>query len=173
MGFLQNFEKTLADQCFQNEPPFCSAACPFHLDINDLIHKWRKGRFNAAYRTFQNTVGFPGIVAALCPHPCEKACLRCRSEQPGDGAVSLHLLEQATLAYAKRKKPNAYNMPLKDKKIAVIGSGLSGRGQRCPDQQRGQGGNQTFHANSSLQVEVLTAHPVRAFFMPGSAWPRA
>ena len=126
MGFLQNFEKTLADQCFQNEPPFCSAACPFHLDINDLIHKWRKGRFNAAYRTFQNTVGFPGIVAALCPHPCEKACLRCRSEQPGDGAVSLHLLEQATLAYAKRKKPNAYNMPLKDKKIAVIGSGLSG-----------------------------------------------
>ena len=54
-----------------------------------------------------------------------------------------------------------------------VGSGLSGRGQRCPDQQRGQGGNQTFHANSSLQVEVLTAHPVRAFFMPGSAWPRA
>ena len=89
MGFLQNFEKTLADQCFQNEPPFCSAACPFHLDINDLIHKWRKGRFNAAYRTFQNTVGFPGIVAALCPHPCEKACLRLPLEQPGDGAVSL------------------------------------------------------------------------------------
>lgn len=53
MGFLQNFEKTLADQCFQNEPPFCSAACPFHLDINDLIHKWRKGRFNAAYEPFR------------------------------------------------------------------------------------------------------------------------
>ena len=126
MGFLQDFEKTLADQCYQNEPPFCSANCPFHLDVKELVKKWQKGRFNAAYRTYQNTVGFPGIVAALCPHPCEDACLRCRIQQPGDGAVSLHRLEQAMMALASRKKPNAYNMPLKDKKIAVVGAGISG-----------------------------------------------
>lgn len=140
MGFLQDFEKTLAEKCFQNEPPFCAASCPFHLDVKDLVKKWQKGRFNAAYRTYQNTVGFPGIVAALCPHPCEQACLRCRTggARPkesadeeediavADGAVSLHLLEQATLALANRKKPNAYNMPLKDKKVAVVGGGMSG-----------------------------------------------
>lgn len=140
MGFLQEFEKTLAEKCFQNEPPFCSAACPFHLDVKDLVKKWQKGRFNAAYRTYQNMVGFPGIVAALCPHPCESACLRCQRDgerasartdgapapASEDGAVSLHLLEQATLIHAGRKKPNAYNMPLKDKKVAIVGGGMSG-----------------------------------------------
>lgn len=124
MSFLEDFEKTLAEKCRQNEPPFCQAACPFRLDIKGLEEKWKKGRFNAAYRTYQNTVGFPGIVAKLCDHPCEKACLRSRL----DGAVQLGLLEQATVAYARRKTPNAYNLPSKGKKIAVIGAGLSGLG---------------------------------------------
>lgn len=122
MGFLQDFEQTLKEKCHQNEPPFCTVACPFGLDVKDLIKKWKKGRFNAAYRTMQNTVGFPAIVAAGCGHPCTEACLRCGK----DGAVNLHLLEQATIAYAGRKKPNSYNLPRKDKKIAVVGGGISG-----------------------------------------------
>ncbi|MGI6054621.1 MAG: pyridine nucleotide-disulfide oxidoreductase/dicluster-binding protein [Clostridium sp.] len=124
MSFLEDFEKTLAEKCRQNEPPFCQAVCPFRLDIKGLEEKWKKGRFNAAYRTYQNTVGFPGIVAKLCDRPCEKACLRARL----DGAVQLGLLEQATIAYARRKTPNAYNLPSKGKKIAIIGGGLSGLG---------------------------------------------
>ena len=122
MGYLQDFEQKLSAECYQNEPPFCTAACPFGLDVKELVKKWKKGRFNAAYRTFQNTVGFPGIVAAACPHPCEEVCLRCGK----DGAVSLHRLEQATLAHASRQNPNAYNMPSKGKCIAVIGAGISG-----------------------------------------------
>ena len=88
MSFLEDFEKTLAEKCRQNEPPFCQAACPFHLEIRDLEEKWKKGRFNAAYRTYQNTVGFPGIVAKLCGRPCERACVRARIDAP----VSLGLL---------------------------------------------------------------------------------
>ena len=122
MSFLNDFEQTLNVECRQNEPPFCTAACPFRLDVKDLMKKIQKGRFNAAFRTFQNTVGFPGIVAAACPHPCEGACLRGEK----DGSLGLHRLEQAVTAYATRKKPNAYNMPEKDKRIAVIGGGISG-----------------------------------------------
>ncbi len=122
MSFLNDFEQILSVECRQNEPPFCTAECPFRLDVKDLMKKIQKGRFNAAFRTFQNTVGFPGIVAAACPHPCEKACLRAEK----DGSLHLHQLEQAMLSYATRKKPNAYNMPGKGKKIAVIGGGISG-----------------------------------------------
>lgn len=124
MSFLNEFEKTLAEKCHQKEPPFCQAACPFHLDIKDLEEKWKKGRYNAAYRTYQNTVGFPEIVSELCDRPCERACIRTRV----DGAVSLGLLEKATLDFAKRKTPNAYPLPSKGKKVAVIGGGLSGLG---------------------------------------------
>lgn len=124
MSFLNEFEKTLAERCHQNEPPFCQAVCPFQLDIKDLEDKWKKGRYNAAYRTYQNTVGFPKIVSEICDRPCEKACIRAGV----DGAVSLGLLEKATLDFAKRKTPNAYNLPSKGKKIAIIGGGLAGLG---------------------------------------------
>lgn len=100
------------------------AACPFRLDIKGLEEKWKKGRFNAAYRTYQNTVGFPDIVSKLCSHPCEKACLRAKL----DGGIAIGLLERATVEYAKRKAPNAYNLPSKGKKIAIVGGGLSGLG---------------------------------------------
>ena len=109
MSYLEDFEKTLAEKCHQNEPPFCQAACPFRLDIKGLEEKWKKGRFNAAYRTYQNTVGFPDIVSKLCSHPCEKACLRAKL----DGGIAIGLLERATVEYAKRKAPNAYNLPSK------------------------------------------------------------
>lgn len=74
--------------------------------------KVEKGRFNAAYRTYQNTVGFPDIVSKLCSHPCEKACLRAKL----DGGIAIGLLERATVEYAKRKAPNAYNLPSKGKR---------------------------------------------------------
>lgn len=124
MSFLEDFEKTLAEKCHQNEPPFCQAACPFRLDIRGLEEKWKKGRFNAAYRSYQNTVGFPGIVAEICDRPCEKACIRAQI----DRAISIGLMERATVEYAKRKAPNAYNLPSKGRKIAIIGGGLSGLG---------------------------------------------
>lgn len=124
MSFLNDFEKTLAERCHQNEPPYCQAVCPFSLDIKDMEDKWKKARFNAAYRTYQNTVGFPKIVSEICDRPCETSCLRAKV----DGAVSLGLMEKATLDFAKRKAPNAYNLPSKGKKIAIIGGGLSGLG---------------------------------------------
>lgn len=124
MSYLEEFEQTLAAHCHQNEPPFCQASCPFGLDIKGMEEKWKKGRFNAAYRAYQNTVGFPGIVAEICDRPCEKTCIR----NQVDRAVAIGLLEEATVKYAKRKAPNAYNLPIKGKKIAVIGGGLSGLG---------------------------------------------
>ena len=39
MSYLEDFEKTLAEKCHQNEPPFCQAACPFRLDIKGLEEK--------------------------------------------------------------------------------------------------------------------------------------
>ena len=110
------------EDCLQNEPPFCKVACPFGLDVLDFIGKVQRGGFQAAYKAYQNAVGFPGIVAALCPEPCRSVCPR---SQCG-GAISMRLLEQAAVRYARSLDPNSYNVSPKHKKVAVIGAGISG-----------------------------------------------
>jgi Fe-S oxidoreductase len=110
------------EDCRQNEPAFCTAVCPFHLDVRDFIGKMQRGGFNSAFRTYLNAVGFPGIVSVLCDEPCKNACIR----RDMDGPISMQLLERAALSYAGRTTPNSYNLPPKNKKIVIIGAGISG-----------------------------------------------
>ncbi len=106
----------------QHEPAFCTAACPFQLDVRDFIEKMQRGAFNAAYRLYLNATGFPGIVAALCDEPCRQVCPR----RTTDASIALRLLENAALRHARNTAPNNYNLPPKDKRVAIIGAGISG-----------------------------------------------
>ena len=67
-------------------------------------------------------VGFPGIVAALCSEPCRLVC----PMKDAGGAISIRLLERAAIDYARNTEPDQYNIPPKDKSIAIIGAGISG-----------------------------------------------
>ncbi len=110
------------DTCRQNEKPFCSHACPFHVDVLDFQSKMTNSNYNAAYKTFRNAVGFPDIVAGLCPEYCASVCPR----KDLDQSVQLNLLERTCVAKATKKEPTDYNVPMKNRKIAVIGAGISG-----------------------------------------------
>ena len=122
--FLESFGEILKTKCLQDEPPFCLVACPFHLDIKDMIAKWSAGRVSAVYRGYQTAVGFPEIVSRLCPGPCENSCIL----RHVGGAVQMRALEAATLKQTRRKSPNAFNMPAKPQTVAIVGGGLSGLG---------------------------------------------
>lgn len=122
--FIEEFGAELKAKCLQDEPPFCEVACPFHLPICDMEEKWEKGRFNAVYRTYQTSVLFPAIVSEICTHPCEACCIR----HTRGGSVALGELEKATVRLARRTKPNAYNLPQKPQRIAIVGAGLCGLG---------------------------------------------
>jgi Fe-S oxidoreductase len=110
------------DNCRQNEKPFCSNTCPFHIDVLDFQTKMANCNYNAAYKTLRNSMGFPDIAAALCPEYCASVCPRSGLDQ----SVQLSLLEKTCVAKATKKKPTDYNVPLKNRKIAVIGGGISG-----------------------------------------------
>lgn len=118
---MEQFKNDLKS-CMQNEPPFCGAACPFGFDVKDFISKLQKGSKNNAFRAYQNAVGFPAIVSEVCPAPCKNQCPRAGI----DSAVNLKGLEKSVLRYATNKKPNSYSLPPKDKKIAIVGAGISG-----------------------------------------------
>jgi len=121
---VSNKKKTAGSitECLQNEPPFCTVACPFHLDVRDFIDKLKRGGFQAAYRAYGNAVGFPAIVAALCDEPCRGVCPR----KDSGGAIDMRRLEQAAIDNARSLDPNSYNVPPKHKSIAIIGAGPSG-----------------------------------------------
>ncbi len=110
------------ENCRQNEPAFCTAACPFHLNVQDFMDKMQRGSFNLAFRVYQNAVGFPDIVSSLCDESCKKVCIR----QQIDAPISMRLLEKSALSYATRTTPNSYNLPAKQKRVAIIGAGISG-----------------------------------------------
>ncbi|MGI6721328.1 MAG: pyridine nucleotide-disulfide oxidoreductase/dicluster-binding protein [Anaerovoracaceae bacterium] len=112
------------DNCIQHEIPMCSDACPFKMDILDLQQRVTKGRLTAVYKNMRNAMAFPGIVSRVCPAYCEQECIRKIIDTP----VQIRLLEQSVIAGTKRKTPNAFNLPAKKERIAVVGAGLSGLG---------------------------------------------
>ena len=117
-------EKALsyASGCFKGQPASCSAACPFGIDIRGFMEKMKTGRSSSAYRQLRNDLVFPETVSLLCGAPCEKHCVR----QFLDESVSIRDLESACFALTKKKDPQAYRLPARPERIAVIGAGLSG-----------------------------------------------
>ena len=124
-NYLKQFEK-----CLQHEPSFCSAACPFNMDVDAFISRLQEGRFNAAYKSYRDATGFPFIAAEICTAHCRESCLcnavRGGNADQGGDAIDLLALERATLAYATRIEPTRYNVPGKNKSAAIIGAGISG-----------------------------------------------
>lgn len=110
------------NDCLQNEPPFCRAACPFGLNVPELISRIRQGRWDAAMRVYRDATGFPRTAAALCHSPCKQAC----PLSQGGSAVELRLLEQACIDFAGSLSRTAYNLPKKKQRVAIVGGGLAG-----------------------------------------------
>lgn len=115
-------ENNNISRCMRGEQPPCVSACPFSLDVRGFIEKMQKGSFDAALRAYRNAVVFPQIVARLCPAPCQGACVRNASDE----GVLLRFLERACVELAKNPHPPDYNLPPKNKRIALVGAGISG-----------------------------------------------
>lgn len=110
--------------CYEREVPFCVDKCPFRMDVREFVQRLRRGSMTSAFRTFSNGVGFPGLVAKLCPGYCQGACPREKTDQP----IRLHMMEEAVYRNTSNTKPNSYNLPQKEGKFAIVGGGISGLG---------------------------------------------
>jgi Fe-S oxidoreductase len=119
---MTDHRKLLRERCLEREEAFCSAVCPFHLDVREFVSRVSRGGFNAAYRLYSNTVGFPAIVSSICEGPCEAACPRDSLDRP----VWLRMLEDASVRGASNTKPNNYNLPRKGLRVAIVGGGGGG-----------------------------------------------
>ncbi len=108
-------------KCIGDEPPFCQAACPLHLDVRGYTALVRQGKYDEALALIRQTLPFPGIVGRICIRSCEKACKR----QEVDEAVAAQYLKRAAADHGTTPElPSVIDE--KEMRVAIVGGGPAG-----------------------------------------------
>ncbi len=113
---LRQMEK----RCIQEEPPWCTAACPLHVDVRALAGHIGSGRWEEAWMLLRRHMPLPGILGRICDAPCQEPCKR----NEAGGAIRIGALERACVQ-TDAPVVRIQTLPAKGKRVAVAGSGLS------------------------------------------------
>ncbi|MBU2551881.1 MAG: 4Fe-4S dicluster domain-containing protein [Proteobacteria bacterium] len=113
--------RRLEYQCIQDEPPWCRAACPLHVDARAFAGHMARGNWDEAWKVLRRTMPLPGILGRVCDAPCRDRCKRSEAGDP----IEIGALERFCVSRPSPRQ-RIQPLPAKDSKVAVIGSGLSG-----------------------------------------------
>lgn len=114
--------KALEEQCIQECAPPCTACCPVHVNVRQMVLAISKGNFEEGYSIFSKSTPFPEIIARTCSQPCKMDCNR----KSKGGAIQIAELELACIKYGAQTNPVKNRLPEKNAHVAVVGGGLSG-----------------------------------------------
>ena len=121
--------QTQAARCMDCGIPFChsgGAGCP----LGNLIPEWndfvRRGEWDRASERLHATNNFPEFTGALCPAPCEAACVLSITSQPGPVAI-----KRVEWSIAENGWTDGHVVPQMPsnrtgRRVAVVGSGPAG-----------------------------------------------
>ncbi|WP_416044904.1 pyridine nucleotide-disulfide oxidoreductase/dicluster-binding protein [Clostridium tyrobutyricum] len=112
----------MSDMCITDEPSACTAFCPVHVDLRSFMEEIENGDFKKAYKVMSKKIPFPRLIGKICDHPCEEVCVR---ENIG-GSISIGDLEKLTVDLGFVSKRKGFSIPKNDKRVAIVGGGLSG-----------------------------------------------
>ncbi len=130
-------------KCIQEEPPWCQAACPIHVDVRAFMGHMAKGRWVDARKVLDRTMPLSSVLGRICDHPCESVCKR---REAGD-ALAIGAMERACV---ERTAPGKLQkLPGRGKSAAIFGGGLSGLVAAWDLARKGHGVSLYF-ANDSL-----------------------
>ncbi len=110
----------------QGIPP-CTASCPLHCNAQGYVALISQGKLKEALALVRKTLPFPGILAYVCSHPCERECKRIEVDRP----VSICDLKRFLVDHVEEPVGNAdlrslQTEDLHSQKVAVIGGGPAG-----------------------------------------------
>lgn len=119
-----DLEKLLAKRelCINDNPPSCVATCPIHVDVKGFMEQVQNKNFEKAYNILEKRMPMSRVIARVCDHPCENVCVR---KEKG-GSISISEVEKAIVEYGFHKKKEGPSIPTNNRKIAIIGGGISG-----------------------------------------------
>ncbi len=113
--------RRIENKCIQEQPAWCMAACPLHVDVRTFIRHVSKEKWDDAWKVLRRTLPFPGILGRICDAPCLEKCKRSEA----GGSVEIGALERACVSHTPPRR-RVQPLPIRDHNIAVIGAGLSG-----------------------------------------------
>jgi Fe-S oxidoreductase len=112
--------REVEDRCIQEHAPECTAACPLHVDARAFVGLMMRDQREEALKVLHKTMPFPSILGRICDAPCQAKCLRGKAGDP----IQIGALERACVTSTEREH-RVHPLPGRDRKVAVVGSGLS------------------------------------------------
>jgi NADH-quinone oxidoreductase subunit F len=105
-------------------PAPCHMACPAGIDIPSYMALVGQGRFVEALEVIRQDNPFPWVCGLICPHPCERACVRGHLDEP----LNIKYLKAFVADWATRHSEYLPLTPGPDNghKVAIVGSGPAG-----------------------------------------------
>jgi heterodisulfide reductase subunit A len=103
----------------------CSFTCPAGVKAHGYVSLVRSGKYEEALRLHMEDAPLPGSLSRACYAPCESECARGKLE----GTVPIRAIKRFMVDYYyERHSEPEYGPPetIKDKKVAVVGSGPAG-----------------------------------------------
>lgn len=113
--------RTWEHKCIQEEPPFCQASCPLHVDVRGMCRLLAEGKAAEARKVLERSMPLAGILGRICNHPCEAYCRR----KDVETSIRIHELERHLVLHAPAP-PRPPRLPAKGQRVIVLGGGLSG-----------------------------------------------
>lgn len=125
LGYDERQALLEADRCLHCKNPLCMQGCPVDVDIPKFIAQIKAGDYDKAADILKQKNNLPAICGRVCPQEqqCEKFCVLAKKGKP----VAIGALERFVGDYRlKHGEKPARTAALKDKKVAVVGSGPAG-----------------------------------------------
>jgi Fe-S oxidoreductase len=107
------------DKCIQEQPAYCTAACPIHVDVRTFMRQIQEGKWEDARKTLNKTMPFAGILGRICDHPCRSQCKRREAGDP----LAISALERVCVQHVPLL-PKISFLPSRTEKIAIVRGGL-------------------------------------------------
>jgi NADH-quinone oxidoreductase subunit F len=113
-----------AKVCPKLLPAPCHQACPTGIDIPSFMGLIGQGRFQEAWEVMREDNPFPWVCGLVCPHPCERACVRGNLDEPLNIRYLKAFAAEWVSKHGSFTPPTP--APANGHKVAVIGSGPGG-----------------------------------------------
>ncbi|MBN1190978.1 MAG: indolepyruvate ferredoxin oxidoreductase subunit alpha [Dehalococcoidales bacterium] len=110
------------EKCLSKADPFCTAACPLHIDVRGYVKLIKEGRYDKALKLIKEKLPFAGIMGRICTRPCESKCKRGEVDLP----VAIAALKRFAADFGRADDGDMAVGPERTEKVAVVGGGPAG-----------------------------------------------